>query len=343
MPNRIHLAQLPVLAAALLLLVGTSRGEDNSRLTLWYDHPAKVCMNEALAVGNGRLGAMILGVPSPERIVLNEDSLWTGDANPDGNYNTMGGYQELGELRLILPGHEDVQEYRRDLDISRALAHVAYAVGGVHYTREIFASHPAQVLVIRMTADKPASYTGSLELLDSHNAPITAGFDDLAAAGSLENGLKYETRLLGLNEGGGLRTTDGKLVFTHCDSLTFILGARTDYVMDYARHYRGEAPHDAAAKDMVAAAGKSYERLKAEHIADFQSLFNRVTLDLGQSIAQQTNEPTDLRKEAAHETDDPELESLLFQYGRYLLISCSRPGSLPANLQGLWNDSNSPP
>ena len=137
--------------AAMLFANSTRRAQaQDDHLTLWYDHPAKVCIDEALPVGNGRLGGLILGGPGIERIVLNEDSLWTGNANPSGDYgDDFGAYQKLGELLVTLPGHESPTHYRRDLDISRSLAHVSYELNGVHYQREVFASSPAQVLVVR--------------------------------------------------------------------------------------------------------------------------------------------------------------------------------------------------
>jgi alpha-L-fucosidase 2 len=300
-------------------------------------------MNEALAIGNGRIGGLISGGTTCERIVLNEDSLWTGGENPGGDYNTMGAYQTLGVLLIKLPGHESAANYRRDLDIGNALAHVSYESDGVKFSREFFCSHPAGVLVVRLTANTPGSYTGSIELDDAHGAPIVALKNRLTDAGALENGLKYEAQLIAVNKGGSLQANGSALDFKNCDSLTLVVAAGTDYAMDYARHYRGADPHARVTELAQAAAAKSYDSLKAGHEKDFHSLFDRVALDLGKSSAEQTAWPTDVRKVKATVTVDPELEELLFQYGRYLLISCSRPGGLPANLQGLWNDSNDPP
>jgi alpha-L-fucosidase 2 len=316
---------------------------EDKRLTLWYGEPAKVCMNEALPVGNGRLGAMIFGTTGAERIVLDEDSLWTGDENPGGDYNHMGAYQFLGELRITLPGHEAAQNYRRDLDIGQALAHVSYDAGGVSYQREVFASHPAQVLVVRLTASGPGSYTGQIELRDSRRAKTASADNRLSAAGSLANGLKYETQLVALHQGGTLRPDGSTLRFSACDSVTLIVGAGTDYAMDYSSHYRGPDPHQRVIGQVNAAAAKPFDELRIEHIADFRSLLDRVSLDLGQSTPDQRAAPTNLRKVGASKSTDPELETLMFQLGRYLMISCSRPGGVPANLQGLWNDSDSPP
>ena len=300
-------------------------------------------INEALPIGNGRLGGLIAGGTARERIVLNEDSLWTGDENPSGDDKTMGAYQCLGNLFINLPGHEKASDYRRDLDIGNALAQVSYTSGGVNYRREYFCSQPAGVLVVRLTADRAGSYSGSLELQDAHNARIIAGKNRLTAAGALSNGLKYETQLTVVPGGGSLATNGASIEFKNCDSLTLLIAAGTDYAMDYNRHYRGPDPHARVTRQVEIAAAKNYDDLKAGHEKDYHLLFDRVALDLGKSSAAQTALPTDRRKLEAFTNVDPEFEALLFQYGRYLLISCSRPGGLPANLQGLWNDLNNPP
>lgn len=289
------------------------------------------------------MGALIGGGPAQERLVLNDQSLWTGDECPSGDYGKMGAYQMLSDLLILLPGHEQNETYRRDLDISQSLAHVNYTSNGVKYSREIFCSRPADVLVIRLKADKPGSYTGSLVLNDAHGAKTTAGNNMLSSAGSLRNGLKYETRLLVVNEGGTVQANNDQLDFKGCNGITIFLSAGTDYAMDYSKHYRGQPPENRIISVLNAAKAKPFEALKAEHVKDFQTLFNRVSLKLGKSSEAQRAMPTDQRRSEAAKTLDPEMESLMFQYGRYLMISCSRPGGLPANLQGLWNDSNNPP
>ena len=300
-------------------------------------------INEALPVGNAHIGAMIGGGPAQERLVLNDQTLWTGDENPTGNYDKMGSYQMLGDVLILLPGHEKPSDYRRDLDLGSALAHVNYTANGVKYSREIFCSRPAGVLVVRLTADKPGGYTGSLLLNDAHDAPTVADGTGLSAVGEIANGMKYETRLVVLNEGGTVKAAGTQLEFKDCTSITLLLAAGTDYAMDHSKGYRGLSPHATIADALAAASKKPLAVLKAEHVKDYQSLFNRVTLDLGKSSATQRALPSDQRRLAAARTLDSEMETLLFQYGRYLMISCSRPGGLPANLQGLWNDSNNPP
>ncbi|HEU6449567.1 MAG TPA: glycoside hydrolase family 95 protein [Verrucomicrobiae bacterium] len=300
-------------------------------------------INEALPIGNGRIGGLIGGGVDRERIVLNEDSLWTGDENPSGNYDTMGAYQVLGNLFINLAGQKNISRYRRDLDIGDALAHVSYEANGIQFSREYFCSHADGVLVVHLTAAKRGSYTGSIELEDSHESKTLASNNLLAFSGALANGLKYEAQLTVKNDGGSLRANGSTLEFTNCDSLTLIFSAGTDYSFSYTNHYRGKDPHERVTKLVQSAAKKSYAKLEASHEKDFHALFDRVSLDLGKSSPAQITLPTDERKRVATETVDPQLEELMFQYGRYLLISCSRPGGLPANLQGLWNDVNNPP
>ncbi len=325
--------------AANFWLSSVSAGD----LVLWYRQPAKDAITEGLPIGNGRLGGLVLGDPARERIVLDEDSLWTGDENPSGDYNTMGAYQYLGDLFVNLPGHGAPSAYQRDLDISRALAHVSYTANGVKYQREIFCSHPAGVLVARFTADKPGSYTGGIDLKDSHGAQTIASKNESAFSGALANGLKYECRLTLLPDGGSVSANGSTLEFKNCNGFTLLIAAGTDYAMDYAAHFRGKDPHADIVARLESASRRNYDELKSTHLSDFQSLFNRMSLNLGASSSSQRSLPTDQRKIAAAKTVDPEMEELLFQYGRYLMISCSRPGGLPANLQGLWNDSNDPP
>jgi alpha-L-fucosidase 2 len=336
---------LPLAAIAFFGVITVSSASD---LVLWYQQPAVATrqsplINEAIAIGNGRIGGLVAGGTARDQIVLDEDSLWIGGDNPSGNDATMGSYQMLGNVFINLPGHETVTNYRRDLDLGDALAHTSYSLNGVKFSREYFCSHADGVLVIRLTADQPGGYTGSIELNDSHDAQTMAVKNHLTDAGALTNGLKYEAQLVAVNSGGSLQTNGPMLAFTNCDSLTLVVAAGTDYAMDYAKNYRGENPHARVSKEVADAAAKNYAALKAAHEKDFHTLFNRVALNVGKSSAEQLALPTDQRKVKAAETVDPQLEELLFQYGRYLLISCSRPGGLPANLQGLWTDSNKPP
>ena len=317
-------------------------------LTLWYDKPANKGMNEALPIGNGKFGGLIYAGPKQERVVLNEISLWTGSEISTDDYAKMGSYQMLGELlvdaRSRMPPPPPVQNYRRSLDLATAIHTVSYQSGGVTYRREAFASHADQVMVLRFSADRPGACGGAVRLQGAHKETTAAAGNSLKFSGALDNGLKYEAKLVALHDGGTVQAGDGKLEFKNCNSLTLLVAAGTDYVAGL----RPQVPRRRSARRHREAAGrraaKKYDELKAAHIADFQSLFNRVALDVGATPADRLALPTDQRKVLhAEKGGDPDLEELLFQYGRYLLISCSRPGGLPANLQGLWNDSNNPP
>ncbi len=198
-----------VLSVLFVAAALRSFAASDDKLTLWYQQPATKPMEEALAVGNGRKGALVFGAPAKERLCLNEDSLWTGDENPDGNYDTMGAYQVLGNLFVNLPGHDSADHYRRNLDLSDALAGVQYECNGVKFQREFFCSHPAGVLVARFTASKGHSYTGSIEAKDGHTAKTGTSGNRITVSGQLDNGLKYEWQLVVLHDGGTLSAPSG--------------------------------------------------------------------------------------------------------------------------------------
>ena len=305
-------------------------------LLLWYRDAATDWQTQALPIGNGRLGAMIFGGVLQEHFQLNENSLWTGDERDTGRYQNLADiYVELEQGRA--------EGYRRTLDISRAVQTVEYSAAGVNYVREYFASAPAQVLMFRFTADKTGKYSGVLRLADAHGAQVSADGSALVATGSLDNGLAYETRVKITAGGGRLTLGPGSARFDGADWLTVIAAAGTNYVADRARGWRGDRPGSRVAGQVSAAAARPYAELKAEHESDYRRLFDRVILDLGGSGGGAAL-PTDERLARYDKgQEDPGLEALFFQYGRYLLISSSRPGSLPANLQGLWNNSNNPP
>jgi alpha-L-fucosidase 2 len=219
-----------------------------------------------------------------------------------------------------------------------------YSLKGTAYKRETFATCPDQVIVSRLMADKPGQYSGVISIKDGHGAASKADGARLTVAGKLPNGLLYEAQLLVKNDGGDVKAEGTTIRFTNCDTVTLILGAATNYVMDYARKWRGDDPHAALTAQVDAAAKKTWDDMLKRHIEEHQSYFNRVSLNLGETPADRAALPMDKRLKAyAEDPKDPDLEETLFQYGRYLLIGCSRPGTLPANLQGLWNDRNNPP
>lgn len=339
----LHILTVCSLLAVQASVVRAQSPNAASPLKLWYMQPAHDAMTEAMPIGNGRLGALVCGGLADERVILDVDSLWTGDKNPSGDYGKMGSYQKLGEIDIDLPGHDPAAGYRRDLDISSATAHVSYAANGVDYRREYFVSYPSQVLVARFTADKPAAYSGVISLAGAHSEKTTADGNRLTFSGTLSNGIAYEAQLQVIVDGGTARAAGGQVTLDHCNGFTLILCGGTSYVPDFARNYLGAAPHRAVSHQVDAASKTSYAELRHEHVADYRSLFDRVKLSLGDSPANRRELPTDARKILAEQGDDPELEELLFQYGRYLMIACSRPGGLPANLQGMWCDSNNPP
>ncbi|MEI7900360.1 MAG: glycoside hydrolase N-terminal domain-containing protein, partial [bacterium] len=234
--------------------------------------------------------------------------------------------------------------YRRELDLATGLHTVTFTSGGVTFRRETFASQPDQVIVMRLTADKPGALTGTVRLSGTHKEPALSEAGDLVFDGSFPNGLEYAARVRVAAEGGKTATVDNTCRFERCDALTLTLAAATGYVMDHSRNWKGDPPAPLIRTQIVRAGAKTYAAVKQAHLADIAAFMNRVALDLGATAAAQRDLPTDERLAAyAKGAADPELEALHFQYGRYLLQACSRPGTLPANLQGLWNDSNNPP
>ena len=324
-------------------------------LSLRYTQPAKDWQKEALPIGNGSLGAMIYGDAAKEHIQFNEDTLWIGDEQDTGAYQTFGDvYVDLG--------HQNVKGYQRELDISRAVHTINYTSEGVKYTRQYFASHPAGVMVFHFRADKKGAYTGTVSLVDAHQATVTAKQNRIQATGTLEgyvykggsnNGkadlscdivLAYESQLMVLNQGGSVKAVDGKITLNDVDSFTLLLGAGTDYLNQRDTGWKGEHPHERISSQLRDASRKSFASLVTAHVKDYQSLHGRVVLNVGDTPGAQSQLPTDERLSAYKaQTADPDLEELLFQYARYLMISSSRPGTMPANLQGVWNQSNRPP
>ena len=352
--------------AALVLVVDASAEQ-----TLWYRRPAPQ-WDHALPLGNGRLGAMVFGQVNRERIQLNENTLWMGRQrdtnNPDalaalpevrrllfagqpgeaytiaekrlmGRPFRLDPYQMLGDLRLWFDHEGEVSDYRLELDIDSAIARLTYRVGGVRYTREIFASHPAQAIVMRISADKPGQVSMSTWIERTQDA-ITeiVGNNRLDLVGGLGGGkgLAFRASVHIVPQGGRLDTFPERIFTERADAVTLIITAATSY--------RGRDPH-VASKQLAAAAGTPYDKLKADHTTDHQRFFRRVSLRLGPGGADpQASLPTNERLERVKRGEtDLGLEALYFQFGRYLLIASSRPGTLPANLQGLWNDSMNPP
>ncbi len=316
---------------------------------LWYTEPAQKWSQEALPLGNGRLGCMVYGGAAREQIQFNEDTLWIGDESD------TGAYQTFGDL-FIDTGHNKVSDYRRQLDISQAVHTVTYEQDGVLYKREVFSSHPANVIVCRFTASQKGAYNAALSLRDGHKGTMTVLDRSIKIAGSLAGykyrqsttayrfALDYEAKILVLNDGGTVTATEQGLQLAKVDSFTLLLAAGTNYINQREQGWKGAHPQARIEAQLAKASQQSYDTLRTEHIKNYQSLFNRLTLDVGASSEATLALPTDLRVKAYQEKKpDPDLEEIIFNYARYLMISSSRPGTMPANLQGLWNNSNNPP
>ncbi|MGP3961827.1 glycosyl hydrolase family 95 catalytic domain-containing protein [Nonomuraea sp. 3N208] len=347
-------------------------------LALWYDEAAGADWLRALPIGNGRLGAMVFGNVDTERLQLNEDTLWAGgpydQSNPKGaqalpeirrlvfenqwtqaqdliNQTMLGkpagqlAYQPVGNLRLSFGSAAGASEYNRQLDLTTATTSVSYVLNGVRYRREVFASAPDQVIAIRLTADRPGSITFSATF-DSPQRTTRSSPDATTVAldgvsGDMD-GVTGSVRFLALAravaEGGSVTSSGGTLQVSGADSVTLLISIGSSYVnyQNVGGDYQG-----IARKHLNAALERPYDKLRGRHVADYQRLFGRTTLELGRTAA--ADQPTDVRIAQHADTDDPQFAALLFQFGRYLLISSSRPGTQPANLQGIWNDQMRPP
>ncbi|WP_189106022.1 glycoside hydrolase family 95 protein [Streptomyces camponoticapitis] len=260
--------------------------------------------------------------------------------------HNFGSYNVFGDLLLDVPGAPGGPDssYRRSLDIGTALASVSYAHQGATYTREFFASHPGKVIVGRFAADQPGKIGFTLRYTSPRkDFTATASGDRLTIRGALQNnGLLFEGQIRVRTEGGTVTAGNGTLTVSGADSAWFVLAAGTDYA-DTFPDYRTDDPHGAVTDAVDRAAGRGYEDLRSEHVEDYQGLFDRVSLDIGQQLP---NLPTDqllAQYTGGTSAADRALEALYFQYGRYLLIASSRAGSLPANLQGVWNNVTNPP
>jgi alpha-L-fucosidase 2 len=302
---------------------------------LWYKQPAVEWMTSALPIGNGRLGAMIFGGVEKEHIQFNDKTLWTGSKTD------RGGYQNFGDVFIRFENEAPHTAYTRSLDLDNATATVHYRIAGVSYSREYFASFPDDAIVMRFTASKKGKISFTLSLADAHKSTAVAEQNRISVNGKLTL-LSYRATLQVLNEGGSISSKDSTIVVNKADAVTLLLVAGTDYdprTPDYLTKNDWEKKLEATGE---AASRKSYHQLKSRHTADYQALFNRVYLSLNDK--KPTISTDKLLQNYNNGLYDPALDVLFFQYGRYLTIASSRSGmDLPSNLQGLWNNSNSPP
>lgn len=312
-------------------------------LSLWDDQPAKTWMTEAYPIGNGRIGGMVFGGVDQEHIQFNDNSLWSGDEND------RGAYQAFGDLFIDFDNKgNSFTDYRRTLDIGKSIQQISFTKNNIDFKREYFCSFPDQVMVLRYTASKNGTFSGVVSLKDQHGSQVSVKGNQLIFKGSLANGLTYQaTALLKIENGTSKIVTDDKgnsqLKIDHADVVTILLTGATNYLNVREKNWKGEEPASKIQKILTEVSAKPYSVLMTRHIADYQNLFNRVSLTLGSTPNSTRLLPTHLRLKNYKDTPDHGLESLIFQYGRYLLISSSRKGGLPANLQGLWNETNDPP
>ena len=351
--------------------------QNGTLLKLWYNQPAGRWV-EAMPVGNGRLGAMVFGNPSQEKIQLNENTIWAGQPyrndNPEakealpvvrqlifkGKYreaqnlvdskfiarNSQGmPYQTAGNLMLRFPKHENFTNYYRELNIETAVTTVRYDVDGVTYTREVFASYPDQVIIFRTSASKPGSISFSATL--NHPAPVrisAEGNNQLIMSGvtgdcdSIKGAVSFQVRINLSAEGGSVSADHDSILVSRANSATLTVSIASGFI-NY--HDINADAGERANTILQNALKKNDEQILKDHIADYQHYFNRVRIDLG--VTDSVKNPTDVRIEQFGDGNDPQLAALLFQFGRYLLISSSRPGGQPASLQGIWNDQLYPP
>lgn len=353
---------------------------------MWYESPAK-SWEEALPVGNGRIGAMVFGKYGEERIQLNEETYWTGgpystvvkdgykvlpeiqknifEGNPVKAHKLFGRYlmgypveqqkyQSLANLIIFFKDETEVSGYKRWLDLKTGITSVRYEVNGVTYLREIFSSEPDQTIAVRITADKPGSISFKAELRGERNGSMSnyatdyfrmdgIGNDELILTGKsadymgIKGQVRYEARIKAVSEGGTTKVDDIDLIIENADAVTLYFVAATNFV-----NYKDVSAdcHTKTKNYLQGVEKKSYSSIKEDAIKDYQTLFNRVTLTLPTTEASFL--PTDERIKNYSRVSDPSMAALCYHFGRYLLISSSRPGTQPANLQGIWNGDMNP-
>ena len=359
----------------------------NGLHTLWYEQPSR-SWNEALPVGNGRLGAMVYGAYPNEVIQFNEESLWAGcqtqsDADARSSLKTIQqllldgeiakaaalaeetltsdplrirSYQPVGDLNIQYAGTATrarggaaIPGYRRRLDLETGIATSTFVLDGITYTQEVFASAVNDVIVVRIKSETAGKLSFKLSLNRKQDATVrSTGNNELTLQGQIVDlpranaspagmYMKFAARVIGYNKGGSLSTVNNSFFVENADEAVFYLTAATDYNFSQLNYDRSIDPVQKCATILSQVKEKTYESVKTAHVADHAALFNRVSFNLFDNT--NIGLPTDKRLEAIKGgADDKSFTILLFQYGRYLLMGSSRkPGILPANLQGVWN------
>jgi len=358
----------------LLSLRGFS--QDNKDLKLWYTKPATV-WNEALPLGNGRLGVMVFGDPLNEKLQLNESTFWSGSPsennNPDGSlvidsirhYIFAGEYkkaellankgltakklhgsvyQSVGMLNLNFEANDGYTDYYRELDVEKGIFTTTFKVKEVLYKREVYTSLPDQVVVVKLTASKlgmlsfSANFDGELK---NYSGAIDSNTLQMTGLSGNHEGVsgkvRFDSRARIINNGGKTTIEAGTIKVSNADEVVIYIAIATNFT-DYKTLDTTESKNCSAY--LEAASSKSYKKILSRHVNAYQNYFNRVSFNLGTSAASKL--PTDERIKNFATTNDPQLICLYYQFGRYLLISSSQPGGQPANLQGIWNGSTHP-
>jgi len=364
----------PILLFLFLFLICSifiSAKETSTQLKLWYNKPAQK-WTEALPIGNGRLGAMIFGGVENDRIQFNEETLWTGAPNDyahkgasmylaqirqllaDGKQKeaedlamaefmsvplTQKTYQAFGDLNLHFSNQAIFTNYYRELDLKNALCRVSYQSNGVNFTREYLSSNPDQVIAIRLTADQKNALNFTLDMDALHESKaMTAGNNTLTLKVWVKDGVLRGVATLKVVSDGTVSVKGNQLSVSGAKTATIYLAAATNYI-----NYKDVSgnPEQKIEQILAKAEPKKYEQVRASHVADYQKLFNRFDVQFTENDPAKL--PTNERIiEFSKNANDPQLLALYIQYGRYLLISSSRPGTQPANLQGIWNDQLAP-
>lgn len=374
-----RLYRLPFFCATLIFCALNTFSQQ--QLKLQYNKPA-ANWNEALPLGNGRLGLMVFGGPEKEQLQINEETVWAGEpgnnvpknvghkveeirqllfegrgreaqdlsnltfprkAPEDLNYGMP--YQTVGDVWISFPGHKNYTDYKRELDIEKAISTVTYKVKDVTYTRSTFSSFSDDVIIMKITADKKRSIHANIGASSIHKIHQVTTSDKqlvlLGTSGSVDNKIgrvKFAGRIEPVIKGGTLKVVGEELQIENADEVIVYISIGTNF-KSY-KDLSADGPKKSAA--ILASAKKvKYNDAVAAHVKKYQQYFNRVSLELGETPQALKN--TDVRVKEFATKSDPQLISLYFQFGRYLLISCSQPGGQPANLQGIWNDRNSPP
>lgn len=358
-----------VITIVLSAMLGIEVMAADSKPALVYSRPSAKWMG-ALPLGNGRLGAMVYGGTDVETIALNEVTMWSGQPDPEAN--NLCGPDRLREMReaflsgdykrgndlgwQYLCGHGksfgtnlpfgdlligtvggDVSGYRRELALDEAVARVGFVCGGTRFSREYFASNPAQALVVRYTADKAHALSATVSMRMLRHSEVTARANQIDITGDArfdkngEGGVRFRGIVRVMADGGSVRAVGDRLVVDRADAMTIIVDIRTDF---QNLNYRSQCLNT-----VETAASRPYDELKREHVADFKAIFDRMDIDLGRPTTD-ANTTDEMFAEAHKGLSNPAFDALFFKYGRYMQISSSRENSpLPSNLQGIWNDN----